>query len=80
MIARRHTRRETYVSRTACRGDRLGGIVFYVGKVWYGMNYTHLSDRVLTGQWKETEARDSLAEDTACQASSSKGDRTEYVP
>ena len=37
MIARRHTRRETYVSRTACRGDRLGGIVFCARRVWYGM-------------------------------------------
>ena len=37
MIAQRHTRRETYVSRTACRGDRLGGIVFCARRVWYGM-------------------------------------------
>ena len=34
VIARRHTCRETYVSRTACRGDRLGGIVFCAGRVW----------------------------------------------
>ena len=37
VIAQRHTRRETYVSRTACRGDRLGGIVFCARSVWYGM-------------------------------------------